>query len=129
MGFKTGHFPPVDPAVFLNQPLQERVKRLAQHWGEYGFGTARNINVICIFKVVVFYAFFGVLIATAGVAPFWEVASWWNEIGVYQKLVVWTAFLEAMNMAGSWGLLAGKFKPMFGGLLFWGRVGQIRLRP
>ena len=129
MGFKVGHFPPVDPAVFLNQPLKERVKQLAQHWGEYGFGTARNINVIYIFKIVVFYAFFGVLIATIGVAPFWEVGSWWNEIGVYQKLVVWTVFLEAMNMAGSWGPLAGKFKPMFGGLLFWGRVGQIRLRP
>jgi hypothetical protein len=129
MGFKEGNFPPVDPAVFLNQPLRARMRRLAEHWVEYGFGTARNINVIYIFKIVVFYAFFGVLIATAGVAPFWEVGSWYNQIGVYQKLVVWTVLLEAMNLAGSWGPLAGKFKPMMGGFLFWSKVGQIRLRP
>ena len=46
MGFKEGNFPPVDPAVFLNSPLQTRMRTLAQHWGEYGFGTARNINTI-----------------------------------------------------------------------------------
>lgn len=129
MGFKEGHFPPVNPAVFLNEPLQERMKRLAQHWGEYGFGTARNINVIYLAKIIVLYAFVGVLIATAGVAPFWEVGSWWNQIGVYQKLVAWTVLLEAMNLGGSWGPLAGKFKPMMGGFLFWSRTGQIRMRP
>ena len=32
-------------------------------------------------------------------------------------------------MAGSWGPLAGKVKPMTGGILFWARPGTIRLRP
>src|SRR5581483_6339657 len=30
---------------------------------------------------------------------------------------------------GSWGPLAGKFKPMTGGFSFWTRPGNIRLRP
>lgn len=37
--------------------------------------------------------------------------------------------LEALRVAGSWGPLAGKFKPMTGGALFWLRPGTIRLRP
>ena len=34
-----------------------------------------------------------------------------------------------LGVAGSWGPLAGKFKPMTGGILFWARPGTIRLRP
>ena len=76
MGFKEGNFPPVDPAAFLNSPLQTRMRTLAQHWGEYGFGTARNINVIYIFKIVVLYALAGIAVATIGVSAFWEVSVW-----------------------------------------------------
>src|SRR6202000_1478291 len=36
---------------------------------------------------------------------------------------------ETIGVAGSWGPLAGKFKPMTGGVLFWARTGTIRLRP
>ncbi len=129
MGFKEGHFPPVDPATFLNEPLRERVRKLAVHWGEYGFGTARNINVIYIFKIVFLYTLAGTAIATAGVAAFWEINLWWNVPIVYQKLVIWTVLLELLNLAGSWGPLAGKFKPMMGGFLFFAKVGTIRLRP
>lgn len=129
MGFKEGHFPPVDPATFLNSPLQHRIRTLAQHWGEYGFGTARNINVIYIFKIVVLYALAGVAVATIGISAFWEVNVWWNDPIVYQRLVVWTVLLEALNLAGSWGPLAGKFKPMMGGFLFYSKRGTIRVRP
>ena len=48
---------------------------------------------------------------------------------VWQKLVLWTMFLETLGLAGSWGPLAGKFKPMVGGVRFWARPGTIRLRP
>lgn len=129
MGFKEGHFPPVDPATFLNSPLQTRIRTLAQHWGEYGFGTARNINVIYLFKIIVLYALAGVAIATIGISAFWEVSVWWNDPIVYQRLVVWTVLLEALNLAGSWGPLAGKFKPMMGGFLFYSKLGTIRVRP
>ena len=37
--------------------------------------------------------------------------------------------LELIGVAGSWGPLAGKVKPMTGGILFWARPGTIRLRP
>ncbi|RAJ62463.1 transmembrane protein DUF3556 [Streptomyces sp. Amel2xB2] len=131
MGFKTADFPPVDPETFLDKPLFERTKQLALHWVEFGFGSPKMIHTVYILKLLVLYAFGGVLVATAtsGAGPFWDVGAWWDEPVVYQKLVLWTVLLETAGLAGSWGPLAGKFKPMTGGILFWARPGTIRLRP
>lgn len=131
MGFKTGDFPPVDVDTFLDEPLRERVRALALHWVNYGFGSPRMIHTIYIAKLLVLYIVGGAALATwtSGVGPFWAIGEWWNEPIVYQKLVLWTVLLEAIGLAGSWGPLAGKFKPMTGGILFWARPGTIRLRP
>ncbi|MEU6827736.1 DUF3556 domain-containing protein [Nocardia beijingensis] len=131
MGFKTADFPPVDVTTFLDQPLRERMKTLALHWVEYGFGSPRMIHTIYLLKVLLVSALGGVAVATwsSGVGPFWDVAAWWDEPIVYQKLVLWTVLIEALGIAGSWGPLAGKFRPMTGGILFYARPGTIRLRP
>ncbi|EMF52900.1 MULTISPECIES: DUF3556 domain-containing protein [Streptomyces] len=131
MGFKTGDFPPVDPETFLDKPLQERMKTLALHWVEYGFGSPKMIPTTYVVKVLFLYVLAGTALVTwtSGTGPFWDVAHWWDEPAVYQKLVLWTVFLEALGVAGSWGPIAGKFKPMTGGVLFWARPGTIRLRP
>ncbi|WP_037357736.1 DUF3556 domain-containing protein [Amycolatopsis orientalis] len=131
MGFTTGDFPPVDPETFLRKPLFERTKALALHWVQFGFGSPKMIPATYVVKLVFLYALAGVALATAtsGVGPFWDVAAWWREPVVYQKLVLWTVLLETVGVAGSWGPIAGKFKPMTGGILFWARPGTIRLRP
>ncbi|MFF5035356.1 DUF3556 domain-containing protein [Nocardia salmonicida] len=131
MGFKTGDFPPVDTETFLELPLRERIRTLALHWAEYGFGTPKMIHTVYLAKVLLLYIIGGVAIATAtsGTGPFWDVAQWWNQPVVYQKLVLWTVLVEAVGVAGSWGPLAGKFKPMTGGILYFARRGSIRLRP
>ncbi|MGV9564129.1 DUF3556 domain-containing protein [Streptomyces sp. NPDC003480] len=131
MGFKTGDFPPVDPETFLDQPLFERIRALALHWVQYGFGSPKMIHTVYVVKLLVLYVVGGTALATAtsGTGPFWDVAAWWNEPVVYQKLVLWTVLLEAIGLAGSWGPIAGKFKPMTGGIQFWARPGTIRLRP
>ncbi|PKV94529.1 transmembrane protein DUF3556 [Amycolatopsis echigonensis] len=131
MGFKTGDFPPVDPETFLRKPLFERTKALALHWVQFGFGSPKMIPATYVVKLLFLYVLAGVALATAtsGVSPFWDVAAWWHEPVVYQKLVLWTVLLETIGVAGSWGPIAGKFKPMTGGILFWARPGTIRLRP
>jgi hypothetical protein len=131
MGFKTGDFPPVDVTTFLDEPLRERLRTLALHWVEYGFGTPKMIHTVYVLKVAVLYLLAGTALATStsGAGPFWDVAGWWDEPVVYQKLVLWTVLLEAVGVAGSWGPIAGKFRPMTGGILFWARPGTIRLRP
>ncbi|OLL72270.1 membrane protein [Pseudonocardia sp. Ae168_Ps1] len=131
MGFTTGKFPPVDPDTFLDEPLSERTRTLALHWVQYGFGSPAMIPLVYVFKLLFLYILAGTALITwtSGVGPFWDVAGWWDEPIVYQKLVLWTAMLEAVGVAGSWGPMAGKFTPMTGGILFWARPGTIRLRP
>ncbi|MFI7699547.1 DUF3556 domain-containing protein [Nonomuraea sp. NPDC049480] len=131
MGFTKGDFPPVDVETFLGKPLRERLKELALHWVQYGFGTPKMIHTIYVVKLLLLYVAGGTALVTwtSGAGPFWDVAGWWNEPIVYQKLVLWTVFLEVTGLAGSWGPIAGKFKPMTGGIVFWARPGTIRLRP
>jgi hypothetical protein len=130
MGLTTGNFPPVDPATFMQTPYRERIKTLSRHWAEYGFGAPKITTLIYVAKLLVFYAVGGVLLATltSHLDPL-HPAAWWNEPVVYQKLVLWTVMLEALGVAGSWGPLAGKFKPMTGGVLYWARPGTIRVPP
>lgn len=131
MALTQPHQPPVDPEVFLRKPLLERMRILTTDWAEYGFGAPRFVHLIYIAKLVLFFAIGGITVATAtsGLPAFWHVSEWWNQPIVYQKIVLWTVLLESIGIAGSWGPLAGKVKPMTGGILFWARPGTIRLRP
>ena len=130
MGLTTGNFPPVEPAEFLQQPYRERVKVLARHWVDHGFGAPKITGVIYIVKLLVLYALGGVLVATltSGLDPL-HPAAWWDDTIVYQKLVLWTVLLECLGVAGSWGPLAGHFKPFTAGCRHYARAGTIRLPP
>ena len=131
MGFTKPDLPDVDPDTFLQKPLMERMRILGADWAENGFGSPKMVHTIYIVKLVVFFALGGVVIATltSGLPAFWHVSQWWNQPIVYQKVILWTVLLETIGVAGSWGPLAGKVKPMMGGALFWARRGTIRLRP
>jgi uncharacterized membrane protein YkgB len=130
MGLTTGNFPPVDPATFMQIPYRERIKTLSRHWVEYGFGAPKITAVIYIAKLVFFYVLGGVLVATltSGLDPL-HPAAWWDNPIVWQKAVLWTVLLECLGVAGSWGPLAGHFKPMTGGFRYYGRIHTIRLPP
>lgn len=131
MGFSQPDLPALDPEEFLRLPLQERLRILSINWVEHGFGSPWMVHTIYIAKLIVLYALGGIIIATAtsDLPAFWHVSQWWNQPIVYQKAVLWTVLLETIGVAGSWGPLAGKVKPMTGGILFWARPGTIRLRP
>ena len=122
MGFIKPYLPDVDPDTFLKKPLMERMRILAVEWAENGFGAPRMVHTIYIVKLVVFFAIGGITVATltSGLPAFWHVSQWWNQPIVYQKVILWTVLLETIGVAGSWGPLAGKFKPMTGGILVLG---------
>jgi Transmembrane protein of unknown function (DUF3556) len=130
MGLTTGTFPPVDPATFMQTPYRERTKTLTRHWAENGFGAPKITALIYIAKLLCFYVVGGALVATltSGLDPL-HPAAWWNEPIVYQKAVLWTILLETLGLAGSWGPLAGHFKPMTAGFRYYARAGTIRMPP
>ncbi len=131
MGFIEPTFPPVDPDEFLALPLMERMRLLVQHWVENGYGVPRVVHTIYIVKLLFFYILGGVVVATvtSNLPAFWHISQWWDQPIVYQKAILWTLLLETLGVAGSWGPLAGKAKPMTGGIRFWARLDTIRLRP
>jgi hypothetical protein len=131
MGFLNPTVPPVDPQTFLERPFLERMRSLASFWVDNGFGTPRMVHMIYVVKLLVLYAFGGVLVVslTSDVGSAFHFFSWWDQPIVYEKLILWTVLLEVMGLAGSWGPLAGHFKPMTGGVAYWVRPGTIRLPP
>lgn len=130
MGLMKGEFPPVEAAKFRDMPYLERIRLLCTHWGEYGFGTPKIIPVIYLVKLLLFFVLGGVTVVTlsSGLDPF-NPAAWWDQPLVWQKLVLWTVLLESLGVAGSWGPLAGHFKPMTAGCRHYARLGTIRLPP
>ncbi|MDQ6524590.1 DUF3556 domain-containing protein [Nocardioides sp. LHD-245] len=131
MPFLTPDAPPVDPAEFLTRPRQERIRLLATFWAEYGFGTPKMVHTIYILKLLVLYVGGGVVLATltSDVGGPFEIGQWWDQPIIYQKLVLWTLFLELFGIGGTWGPLAAHFKPMTGGISYWARPRTIRLPP
>ncbi|CAN5364208.1 DUF3556 domain-containing protein [soil metagenome] len=130
MGLKTGDFPPVDPATFMNMPYLERLRVLSRHWVEYGFGGPKIMALMYIARLFFPFMIGGIAIAcvTSGLNPF-DVGTWWNEPIFYQKAILWILFLESIGFGGSWGPLSGHFRPKTGGILYWARPGTIRLPP
>ncbi|RLV55980.1 DUF3556 domain-containing protein [Aeromicrobium phragmitis] len=131
MGFKTADMPPVDPAEYDSMPFMERMRILATHWVDYGFGGPKTNHMLYMYKLA-FYIVGGTLIVgltTPGLGGLTHVASWWGEPIVYQKLMVWTVLFEIVGLASSSGPLAFKFKPFIGGFLYWSRRNTLRLPP
>ena len=85
------------------------------------------VHTIYIVKLVFFYALGGVVVATltSGLPAFWHVS---RVVEPADRLpegrscgrCCW----RPIGVAGSWGPLAGKVKPMTGGILFWARPGH-----
>ncbi|NGP08243.1 DUF3556 domain-containing protein [Rhodococcus sp. 14C212] len=130
MGFKTADMPPVDPATYDDMPFMDRMRVLATHWAEYGFGGPKKMHMLYVYKLI-FYVLAGTAIVgltTPGLG-FGDLGAWWGEPIVYQKLMVWTILFEITGYASSSGPLAFKFKPFTGGWRYWTRRGTLRLPP
>ena len=131
MGFREPDFPPVDPATYREIPFLERMRTLQTQWVDYGFGTAKEVHMLYVYKII-FYVVVGGLIAwatTPGLGALTAVGSWWAEPIVYQKMMVWTVLFEVLGLASSSGPLSFKFSPMIGGVLYWARRGTLRVPP
>lgn len=130
MGLKTADMPPVDPAEFGSLPFMARMKLLAIHWCEYGFGGPKQLHLLYVIKLA-FYLF-GAIAIIGLTTPHlgWDVfGTWWSEPIVYQKLMIWTVIFEILGLASSSGPLAFKFSPFIGGALYWTRRKTLRVPP
>jgi Transmembrane protein of unknown function (DUF3556) len=130
MGYRTAELPPVGLDEFASIPFFPRMKLLQLHWVEHGFGTPKNTSIFYIWKLF-WYGLFGLIFAgafTKGL-EFNNIAGWWDQPILYQKLMIWTILLEVMGLAATCGPLAFHFDPPIGGILYWWQNDTLRVPP
>ena len=130
MGYRTAELPPGDLDDFAKIPFFPRMKMLQLHWVQYGFGTPKQTVIFYVWKIF-YYALFGLIFAgafTRGL-EFNNIADWWHQPILYQKLMIWTILLEIVGLAATCGPLAFHFDPPIGGILYWWQNDTLRVPP
>ncbi len=130
MGFVSPTLPDVDVEQWRALPRAERTKALQQHWTLNGFGTPYAIYLLYLLKIGL-YILGGLAFAasTPGIGSLGDVADWWTEPVVFQKVIVWTLLFEVLGFGCGFGPLTLRFLPPIGTFLYWLRPGTIRLPP
>lgn len=122
--------PVVDIAEWSKGTRAEKIRPMARHWAEVGFGTPVALHLCYVGKIVL-YILGGWLFAltTAGIDGFTDVGSWWSEPIVFQKVVLFTMLFEVVGLGCGFGPLNNRFFPPMGSILYWLRPDTIRLPP
>jgi hypothetical protein len=130
MGFLKPDLPVVDFAEWSKGTRAERIRPLANHWAEVGFGTPVVLHLFYVVKILL-YVLGGALFAggTAGLGGLADVTTWYAEPIVFEKVVIFTMLFEVVGLGCGFGPLNNRFFPPMGSILYWLRPGTIRLPP
>lgn len=130
MGFLKPDLPVVDFAEWSKGTRAERIRPLARHWAEVGFGTPVVLHLFYVVKILL-YVLLGALfsVATSGIDGLTNVTHWYDEPIVFQKVVLFTMLFEVVGLGCGFGPLNNRFFPPMGSILYWLRPGTIRLPP
>ena len=130
MGFLKPELPQVDFDQWSRGTRAERIVPMARHWAEVGFGTPVALHLFYVVKIGL-YILGGLLIAlsTKGIDGLTNVASWYAEPIVFEKIVLYTMLFEVVGLGCGFGPLNNRFFPPLGSILYWLRPNTIRLPP
>ena len=131
MPFLTPSPPPFDLEEWKRQPFLTRLKANAQDWAVNGFGTPGVVYVLYIVKLAIYLVGGFVVIGatTPGLGGLGDFGDWWSQPIVFQKFAVWTLVWEMLGLGSGSMMLALRFSPPIGGVLYWLRPGTVRLAP
>ena len=130
MGFLKQDAPVVDYDEWSKGTRAEKIVPMARHWAEVGFGTPGVLHLFYVVKILL-YILGGWLfaLATKGIDGFTNVASWYAEPIVFEKVVLYTMLFEVIGLGCGFGPLNNRFFPPMGSILYWLRPNTIRLPP
>jgi hypothetical protein len=130
MGFLKQDTPVIDYAEWSKGTRAQKIIPMARHWAEVGFGTPVALHLFYVVKICL-YILGGWLIAlsTKGIDGFTNVAAWWTEPIVFEKVVLYTMLFEVVGLGCGFGPLNNRFFPPMGSILYWLRPKTIRLPP
>ncbi|UPW09670.1 DUF3556 domain-containing protein [Gordonia terrae] len=130
MGFLKQTTPEIDFPTWSRGSRAEKIKPMARHWAEVGFGTPVALHLFYVGKILA-YILIGwvIVISTPGVDGFFDVTTWYNEPIVFQKIVLYTMLFEVVGLGCGFGPLNNRFFPPLGSILYWLRPKTIRQPP
>jgi hypothetical protein len=103
---------------------------MARHWAEVGFGTPGVLHLFYVVKILLYIlAAWLIVLTTQGIDGFTNVASWYAEPIVFEKVVLYTMLFEVVGLGCGFGPLNNRFFPPLGSILYWLRPNTIRLPP
>ena len=130
MGFLQPDMPRVAPGLWAALPRSERIRTMVRHLAERGSPVPTVVHLAYVVKIGL-YILGGYLLvlSTSGIDGFTNVASWWSEPIVFQKVVLYTMLFEVVGLGCGFGPLTGRYAPPMGSVLYWLRAGTVRLPP
>ena len=130
MRFLKPELPQIDMAEWSKGTRSEKIRPMAKHWAEVGFGTPVALHLFYVVKICL-YVLGAWLFAltTKGIDGFTSPGSWWSEPIVFEKVVLYTLLFEVVGLGCGFGPLNNRFFPPMGSILYWLRPGTIRLPP
>ncbi|KLO26231.1 DUF3556 domain-containing protein [Mycobacterium haemophilum] len=130
MGFLTPDLPQVDMVEWSKGTRSEKIRPMARHWAEVGFGTPVAVRLFYVVKILLYILVaWLIVLTTTGINGFAGVLSWYSEPIVFQKVVLYTMLFEVIGLGCGFGPLNNRFFPPMGSILYWMRFGTIRLPP
>jgi len=129
MGFLKPELPVVDFAEWSKGTRAEKIRPMARHWAEVGFGTPVALHLFYVVKILLYILGAWLFaLATKGI-DVGAVGAWWSEPIVFQKVVLYTMLFEVVGLGCGFGPLNNRFFPPMGSILYWLRPKTIRLPP
>ncbi|MDT5298136.1 MAG: hypothetical protein QOG79_1378 [Mycobacterium sp.] len=131
MGFLKQESPEIDYAEWSKGTRAEKIVPMARHWAEVGFGTPVVLHLFYVVKILLYVlvAWLMVVVTTDGIDGFTNVAQWYAEPIVFEKVVLYTMLFEVLGLGCGFGPLNNRFFPPMGSALYWLRPKTIRLPP
>jgi Transmembrane protein of unknown function (DUF3556) len=133
MGFLKQETPQIDFEEWSKGTRAEKIIPMARHWAEVGFGTPVLLHLFYVVKIALYILAAWLLALTTkglgGIDGFTNVAHWYAEPIVFEKVVLYTMLFEVVGLGCGFGPLNNRFFPPMGSILYWLRPGTIRLPP
>jgi hypothetical protein len=130
MGFLKQEAPVIDFDEWSKGTRAERIRPMARHWAEIGFGTPVALHLFYVLKIGLYILGAWLFaLATKGIDGFTNIGAWWSEPIVFEKVVLFTILFEVIGLGCGFGPLNNRFFPPMGSILYWLRPATIRLPP
>ncbi|OHU21503.1 hypothetical protein BKG76_12795 [Mycobacteroides franklinii] len=126
MGFLKPTLPVVDVAEWSKGTRAEKIRPMARHWAEVGFGTPVALHLFYVLKIGLYVlgGWLFAVVSTDGLG-----LTEYSAPVVFQKVVLYTMLFEVIGLGCGFGPLNNRFFPPLGSILYWLRPNTIRLPP